>query len=706
MKYPVRKTAAEGRLHVAALDGGINRRDAAHLLDDRQLADAENVWWRDGALRMRPAFQAQASGLRVVSAPLTLEADSCTLETVATGCIASHDGVHGEYVAAIRHLSGTAEGYAAEYEISLLLADGTRIDTDTLLVKDGNVKRNHQSLLIVQNNNSNHAGTFAFIEGGRIYRLEHTLDTGASSAHGYWKDISNDGTIPTVMTGGRGYSSQAGSKNDASGTVLRSFNLLTKEFVAEYTTDGCSNCFVLPLKHQPESIVSVTYMAQDGSYLARSVYGLSDSFTFDGFTVTMTVEGNTLRFMQSGQPFYFPESSVANNLSIIATYSDLENVPRHNVFAARVSTWFGGAGGGLTGGSRWFVGGGKDAPGMIFWSALDNPLDFPANNYATVGKISEEVTAFAKQSDMLVIFKERSLYHATYAAQTVNVNDVLNGGVTDIESASALFPIKPLHAFIGCDCPQTIALCDNRLVWATSQKRIYTLTAANPFSECNVLELSDLIRGRLTDITADEMKAAVACDYDGYYLLLAGTRAAALYYGKGSFGSVSSYSAAKRAGWVWYYWSFPETNMRPVHALNIDGEPVLLAECAGIGVDGEPVVRWATVRFGNGPDTTVDVDGTIRQTRIRGFVQTKQFDFNRPDRLKRLVRIYPETETGGHWVWITDHGERDGHIGEDQTVIVPQLPATARFGMRISFSGVFALAGITMIYQLWGERKE
>ena len=698
MKFPVRQAGATGRLHVAPLDGGINRRDAAHLIDDRQLSDAQNVWWKDGALRMRPAFQTEATSLRLISEPLTVAADTCTVHTVATGCIASENGVYGEYVAAIRHLSGTPQGNAAEYEISLLLADGTRIDTDTILVVDGTARRPHRHVVIAHSGDPyEFSKVYAFIDGGRVFELTHTDNRYAWHAR--------KGTVPTIAVAGRGYSSATGNPDQASCTVVRGFNRLSDGYCVSFTTDGESNCFVLPTRYPPKEVVHLQYTAEDGTYAAWNVNGLSGSFVFDGHTVDVTVDGRVVKLTESGQPFALAASSAADNLVIFARYSSAEQLPSDSITTAAVSTWFGGAGSGLTGGARLFVGGGESMPGMISWSAPNDPLDFPVNNYAVIGSIAEAVTAFAKQGDRLMIFKERSLYSAAYRAAAVDADDVIDGGITDLQAASAVFPITQLHPLIGCDCPHTVAMCDNRLVWATSQKRVYTLTAANAFSESNVLEISDLIRAKLVDVTADEMKTATALDCDGYYLLLAGTRAVALHYGKSSFGSLTATSAAKRAPFAWYAWEYADLNMRFVHAMTVGSDPILLAQCDGVDSTGKAVVRWATVTLGAGPDHRVEPDGSLSQVRIRGFVQTKPFDFQRAEARKRIVSVYPDTDTGGQWVWITDDGEFDEHTDGLCAIITPHLPPTARLSARVSFCGVFSLTGLTVTYQLWGNRK-
>ena len=86
------------------------------------------------------------------------------------------------------------------------------------------------------------------------------------------------------------------------------------------------------------------------------------------------------------------------------------------VFAMTRQMWFGGDAAGISGGSRVFLGANTDEKekSLVIWSGLNNPLYFPENCYAYVGNNSQSVTAFGRQSDMLVIFKERETYLTQY----------------------------------------------------------------------------------------------------------------------------------------------------------------------------------------------------------------------------------------------------------------------------------------------------
>lgn len=112
---------------------------------------------------------------------------------------------------------------------------------------------------------------------------------------------------------------------------------------------------------------------------------------------------------------------------------------------------------------------------------------------------------------MLVIFKEHEMFYATYqAGGDFTAQDVIDGKVVDVTAQMARFPVTQINPSIGCDCPQTVQLCNNRLVWATSDGKVYTLTDATPYSERNVRELSGMIESHLKAQGKEALQAATS----------------------------------------------------------------------------------------------------------------------------------------------------------------------------------------------------
>ena len=60
MRVPLLRRNSRLTAVIPALSGGVDRRRAPWLIADNALADGENVWWKDGALRAREGFYTTA----------------------------------------------------------------------------------------------------------------------------------------------------------------------------------------------------------------------------------------------------------------------------------------------------------------------------------------------------------------------------------------------------------------------------------------------------------------------------------------------------------------------------------------------------------------------------------------------------------------------------------------------------------------------
>lgn len=140
------------------------------------------------------------------------------------------------------------------------------------------------------------------------------------------------------------------------------------------------------------------------------------------------------------------------------------------------------------------------------WSAPGNPLYFPENSYMTVGDASQPVTALAVQGDLLAIFKERELHAASYTPSRVSAGE------------AAAFTVEKLRSAVGCDRPETIALCGNRPGLDPQRRGGLHPAVRDQRGGC----LSGPIERELAESAYEEASAAV---FDGHYLLLLGNTA-------------------------------------------------------------------------------------------------------------------------------------------------------------------------------------
>ena len=57
MKYSSMGSNPRNAVSIPALSGGVNYSDALNLVDDNQMTDCKNVWYKDGVLKTRPRIK-------------------------------------------------------------------------------------------------------------------------------------------------------------------------------------------------------------------------------------------------------------------------------------------------------------------------------------------------------------------------------------------------------------------------------------------------------------------------------------------------------------------------------------------------------------------------------------------------------------------------------------------------------------------------
>ena len=529
-----------------------------------------------------------------------------------------------------------------------------------------------------------------------------------------------------------------GSPPVVSGTQFEGYNLLSGAFRTAFTTDGKAHEFKLPLDNltlnNGES-PAVEYTGTDGTItrwesFSNTMFYAQASAEIGGETVTVKLyrQNGIIEFSTgSGTPYPLP-GSISNNLIVTAWKTDPEATKK--IANMQFSTWFGGDRSGLGGGTRLFASGNPDHPNLVHWSDINNPLYFPENNYAYIGESSQKVTGFGKQTDILVIFKEHEIYSAEYVSgNTYTAQDVIDGKVVDVTANAAVFPITPINSGIGCDCPNTIQLCNNRLIWATSDGAVYGLMAANQASERNVRKLSAMIESYLKAEDRYLLKSAISCDVDGHYMLFVRNRVYLLDYMDGVFQYYATYSDERKAqrNMSWYCWEFPEecipAAVMPKGSRLAAFCPALYSYIEG-GMPRSALFGAAYLLDGerdcvfqpSGPAfETGEFNISVEDREIQSCFQTKVFDFGSQERKKKIHRLHmnmADTSDARITVsYVTEKGAMDdvyelsmsGTGAMVGRMLTPGVSRVCRFGVRVSSGGAIGVDGLVIRYEIGGE---
>ena len=717
MRIPNLQRGSQYRVTIPALNGGVNLNDAPNLVEDNQLTDVRNMWWKDQALRTRPGLQTAQAEIRTIGSvkfcrflsPVRLYVQGEPADYI--GCFYGDGETVSTFMLYCFHEDGSMETVAQH-----VFWEGGDPYADGVFLFDSNPSASSLGLYMVFNNGQiftlTPAGVMTQIQPSSIY-------------------------APLVVVNAMG-NSEAGVPPATNGTSFEGYNLLTGAFRTAFTTDGISHEFRLPqdnlTRNNGESPL-IEYTGPDGtvtrwSDFSNTMFYAQASAQIDGKTVFAKLypATGTVEF-SSGDNEAYPLAGIgrSNNLVVTAWKSDAEAVKK--IANMSFSTWFGGDRSGVNGGTRLFVSGNPDYPHLVHWSDLNQPLYFPENNGAYVGRSSQKVTGFGKQADILVIFKEHEIYGAEYVSgNSYTAQDVLDGKVQDVTANAAVFPLTPIHAGIGCDCPRSIQLCSNRLIWATSDAHVYGLMALTQGSERNVRDLSALIRARLSAESESALRQATSCDYDGHYLLCVSGRVYLLDYMDGSFQYYANYVDERKAqrNMPWHIWEFEGSPHFEAMLSSGQGMAALVSDSYVYqGGDGALATRWIAVPYrleGTGDDVlewtwsagSLPEVHVSRKT-VEASFQTKQFDFGAPDRKKTIRRLYigmaGEAGVPVRAAYITENGTQEDVCGWEtegmdirrEQVVTPGLSRISRFGLRVESHGPISVEGLVIRYERNGE---
>ena len=273
-----------------------------------------------------------------------------------------------------------------------------------------------------------------------------------------------------------------------------------------------------------------------------------------------------------------------------------------------------------------------------------------------------------------------------------------------------------IHGSIGCDLSDSIQLCGDRLVWATTDRKVYLLKSANQYSNANVSPLHALIEKPLNAITGEELQKVKSCVYDGHYLLSFGNKTFVLDYDYYYFNALPSYSDSKKSQrkMVWYVWEFASDNNDYETYVSNGDKCAVLGISVGNMQDGKYLVEIIKSEFNSsGNDYGFRV--------IESVIQTKMFDFGAMERFKAIEQLYVEfgkaegeidleylTERGRlNAIAFDINGEKEENSPEfiKTKRFLPGIKRALRFGLRITAKGRIALGGILIKFKYMGVTR-
>lgn len=695
MRFPSYRRAATYRMTVPALTGGINAATDAFAIKDHQMSSLCNLWVKNGALRTRPGLEIADI---TASRGLTLANRAQTL---------SNERVrYGEREGRLIATMGKTGQMRECLEVALVEEDGslTVFSDDTLI-------------------------------GGTVRHLMHVRDGKQSDSLGLFLTdcaelpllrMDEDGLVteetpyvPTVQLRAPG-DGQASFATPA-GVPFEGRNMLTDAYRINYAVGQTATFFHLleesragGFSLQVTGVDSVGEVTHTVAVTART---LSDTTVY--YETAAQRDGYRLAVDRQNAVFWFVSGSGSVPVDVSSTpYVELDATvtpdvdcpeSRRVITGMTCGTWFGGDRAGLSGGTRYFVAGNPEHPHLLHYSSLNDPTYFPEDNYVYVGRPTEAITALKQQGNLLVIFKERELYTATYSSLSISAAEVAAGEAVDVEAMRACFPLTPVSNTVGCDCPGSIVLCGNRLVWATSAGKVYTLHGANSVSERNVRELSTPIEPLLHRLGYSAYLNACGVDYDGCYVLCLGEDVFVFHYDEQSFYNYSSFDAGDKPGKIlaWHHWKLPY-GFTYRYVLCENETLVFLSEMS------EHLVGYSltgtTDTYFPEEATTITHEAALCEPIASSF-STKLYDFGSEEQRKQIKRLtlHGEAESEATEItvfYLTERGKSRGGVplsgNELSMQLHPNGQRCRRFGICCEAVGPVTYHGFCVRYELQG----
>ena len=287
-------------------------------------------------------------------------------------------------------------------------------------------------------------------------------------------DVTESAYIPTIVI----------SKNpDGGGTIYESVNLLQSKRSESFLGNATARDYYLSANDIDESEVSVRVQNSDGW-----------SNLSEGSDYTVDRELGKVSFTSPQVPV------IAGQDNVIITYSKTvsgysERIKKCTIYAIY----------GYNASNRVFLSGNEDYKAQDWYSAVYDPTYFPDANYSVIGTSDTAIMGYSKIAEYLAVVKEDNQQDTTVFFRHGDMYD-----------GTMVFPVNPGVAGIGAISKGCfVNLGDEPLF--LSRRGIYALASTLLSSKYVTRNRSFFVDKKLT--VEDEISRAVACEWEGYYLL-------------------------------------------------------------------------------------------------------------------------------------------------------------------------------------------
>ncbi len=551
MKYGNISAVKQEQFHIPALHGGISFSEE-EFIEDNQLGDCNNMWFKEGALRTR-------LGISAVEDSVIGRYDkysSCIAPFKMTDSTVFIDGK--KYAVAY-----CLDGDNISYELLRVFfvdGDGGARETAAIYLNrlTSELFYRFSDVLFFSAASTVGGGIYAFVKVADGEKKVHKIYEINSDFNGWTELLSNEYYIPIIYMNGRGNrfpeNNQENIYYSAEPTEPEALNMLTSRFKAYFTSDGYSSAFKLPISNLDDDTVICKVYHSPSSYtqwIINAGSNTSPAVFNNSTTVNMVIDRTTgiFSFNYAGTAFALPymDAYGGNNIEF-TSFKSTENALGRIVGSKRCVSY----------NSRLYFCGNEYAPNEVYSARISAPLYFPVNAKVSVGEATSAVTTLGVVCNKLIAFKPTEIYKINLTVGDSYTPDGILSGQRAGFMHNDTLTTTAVHSFIGCDCPDTLKNCSNRLVWLSSTGKVYTLATTTYGKENNIYEVSSHIEEMLKGYSPQMLKKTYAADTDGYYMLILDKKIAVMDYRIKDFGFPAKYAGAgENSGAIsWYIWNY------------------------------------------------------------------------------------------------------------------------------------------------------
>lgn len=696
-----------GLFSVSELSGGMNRRQTPVNIRDDQLVTAQNLWWKDGALQSRPAFNRAAvtKGPHADGTPVRQQIFRAGFRVAYAGKLCD--------VVTVKTLVRYAQEQALALNLSVYLVSRREIAASGLLMSGAGGEelweRNTAALP------SADAQTVLWMYfNGDVYALRASGEGALNFVRAGDDSVPEAVSVyvPTVLINGTpGYGPESYRESvRLNGLSFEGYSLVSPRFRCLFTSgerreDAAFTFYCLPCRVNRDRPVTVSWVGPEGEVELSFIPALGSEIESGGQRYRIEVYNrdgsNTAVVAVSGNPFY---GTVSDDLAFTVERLPEDAQKNREEFAGICGTVVFGT----TDGSRIFAASGA----KLFWTDPGNPTYISENSYAVIGSASDPITALGRQADFLAVFKARSAYKITYTDLAVDPDAVAQGVSADVSAAGIDMRMTVLSRDAGCDCPGTLVSVLNRLTWMNADGALYTVLSSGFSGEDAVARVGANIRARIEQCTAPSGRQnASAGIYEDHFLLQIENRAFLFDFRDDGFRNLSSREKpdATDTRLAWFEWLFP-----PAYA---QGIPVSGGFFFAVKrtVDPDTVygryAEYAALTFADTQNTSytdiwLTADGgepEPMRDAVRVAAETKHFRFDRTG-YQRILGLFLD---------VTGEGVTVNQIADGETFAPVAWKSPMRFypanisrcrdyGVRVCSERPIAITGMAVCYRVFG----